>query len=109
MPCLLTAREGIRWTNMVSKLGLVFLALIAMMLVLVLGLVPLDRSVQAWLLSIVVLSTGGLALFKTKEVISPWFASSRFQKWLLRGLGLVMTLMGLAALINLAGSALGLW
>ena len=106
---LFTVREGTRWTNMVSKLGLVFLALIAIMLVLGSAKLPLNESVQAWLLSTVVLSIGGLALFKTKEVISPWFASSRLQTWLLRGLGLVWILMGLAALINLAGSTLGLW
>ena len=94
---------------MVSKLGLVGLALIVTMLVLGIGKLPLDESVQAWLLPIVVLSLGVLALFRTQEVISPWFASSRFQIWLLRGLGLVWALMGLAALINLAGSTLGLW
>ena len=92
---------------MTTKLGVVVVALCTMLLVLLYGNFPIGESVWPLLLAIVFLSIGRVALSRTRQLISPIFASSRFPRWLLRGFGLITTLIGLAGFIYLAGSALG--
>ena len=92
---------------MTTKLGVVVVALCTMLLVLLYGNFPIGESAWPLLLAIVFLSIGRVALSRTRQSISPIFASSRFPRWLFRGFGLIMALIGLAGFIYLAGSALG--
>ena len=94
---------------MVYKFGAIVVALCTILLALLYGNFPIGKAVWPLLLAIVFLSVGRVALSRIKESSSPIFASSRFPRWLFRGFGLAMTLMGLAGFIYLAGSALGFW
>ena len=94
---------------MITRLGLVSLLLIAIGALLLLKIVPLGEPLRSLSFIVLLTSGGSLALFRTKELISPIFASSQFRLWTLRIMGLVMLLLGLAGLVGLVGSILRLW
>lgn len=92
---------------MVTKLGLVLILFIVVGILIANGTIPLGEPMRSVLLVVVLLSLGALGLFRTREVISPWFASSRFILWILRGLGLVWLLLGAVGFLGIVVDLVG--
>ncbi len=86
---------------MITRLGLVVSLLILLGLFMVLKENLFGESIQLLLFSVAFLLAGTLTLFKTDKVISPIFASWRFELALMKLLGLVFLLWGLAGLAEL--------
>jgi len=91
----------------VTKLGLVLILFIVVGILIANGTIPLGEPMRSVLLVVVLLSLGALGLFRTREVISPWFASSRFILWILRGLGLVWLLLGAVGFLGIVVDLVG--
>lgn len=92
---------------MVTKLGLVLILFIVVGILIANGTIPLGEPMRSVLLVVVLLSLGALGLFRTREVISPWFASSRFILWILRGLGMVWLLLGAVGFLGIVVDLVG--
>jgi hypothetical protein len=91
----------------VTKLGLVLILFIVVGILIANGTIPLGEPMRSVLLVVVLLSLGALGLFRTREVISPWFASSRFILWILRGLGMVWLLLGAVGFLGIVVDLVG--
>jgi hypothetical protein len=94
---------------MITKLGFVGFILTGVCVLLLVKIVPLKDPLRSLLLSVAFVSLGILVLFKTDQVISPLFGSSRLNRWILKGLGVLMLFLGLAGLAGFAGVTFGLW
>lgn len=93
---------------MFTKLGLIgcvfsFLAVLSAS-----GLIPTDKRVGAFIFTISLFVVGFLAAFKTEEVISPVFRSSRLGIVVLKVGGWLFIMLGAISLVGLVYFVLGL-
>ena len=94
---------------MITRLGLIGVILVAVGMLLAYKIIPFSEPLRSLLLCAIFLSVGMLALFRTDRVISPAFASSLLNLWILRCVGLLMLLFGLAGFVGFLGSETGFW
>ena len=95
--------------SMITRLGFVGFLLTFVVVLLGLGILPLSEMLRGLLLTVALISVGALSFFRTEEVMSPIFASSKYMLWSLKVLGLIVMLVSLAGFIGLVGIMLGFW
>jgi hypothetical protein len=91
---------------MFTRLGLVASVFGLLAVLSVSGIVPTDRPVEALIPATSFLTVGFLSVFKTEDVISPLFKSSRFFIIALKVLGPWFIVIGFLYLIGFAMGAL---
>jgi hypothetical protein len=94
---------------MVTRLGFVGLALCGALVLLLHEQAGICEPLRSLLLCALLSAFGGLALFRTRQVISPIFARSRFCIGSMRCMGAMALVLGLAGLASYLGRALGFW
>ena len=84
---------------MVTKLGLICCILALLVLLSMVGILPTDKPAGALLFAPSLLVIGLCTAFRTEEVVSPLFRSSRFYTLTFKALGWWLIVLGLVFLV----------